>query len=449
MAMVLCAAEADASAIVSALAPATASVLRPARVLTRPRPIRVGLLGLGHVGQAVVRLAHGMDAASHSRFRIAGALVRDVALPRACHPCVRVTNSAAAFLRGRYDVVIESLGGLEPARSIVERLLGMGIPVVTANKTLMAVAGADLQAVAAARGTSLRYEASAIAGVPFLGALAARPLVSAVDRFAAILNGTSNFILSTLETEGGSFAEALALAERRGLTEPDPSRDLDGGDAADKLDVLTALLGWGRADRRALEVTGVRRVTGEDLRAARTCGGSLKPVAIARRGSGGIEAFVGPAWVPAASPLATLRGTLNGIALHGRYISDLCFSGPGAGPDVTAATLLDDAIETFHGTSVPRRSAAEGCAPDRALGPVTAPVTPWFIRVEFPGHVPTAAVTADLLSRGGLAVEHVSAAAGQACYALVARADRAQVDGALQTLRQRHRLGSVAYRRVE
>ena len=249
---------------------------------TAARVVRIGLLGLGNVGQAVARLAGGLDS-RHARgleLRIEGALVRDVTKARRCQTPSRLTSNPSAFLRGHYDIVVEALGGLEPARTIVARLLGRGVPVVTANKTLIAAAGRELQAFATARGASLRYEASALAGVPFLGTLAARPLVSAIDRFAAVLNGTSNFILSSVES-GISFDEALDCAARRGLTEPDPSRDLDGLDAADKLALLCGLCGWGSVPTAAVETSSIRQVTGADTQAARTFGGALKPVAIA------------------------------------------------------------------------------------------------------------------------------------------------------------------------
>src|SRR4029453_13710725 len=154
---------------------------------------------------------------------------------------VKVTDDPAIFLRGRYDVVIEALGGVDPARRLVARLLGQGVPVVTANKALVAAHGRGLTALAGLNGTTLRYEAGALGGVPFLGALAARPLVADLDRCTGVVNGTSNFILSRIEAEGCTLDRALDAARRLGLAEPDPNRDLDGFDAADKLVLLASL----------------------------------------------------------------------------------------------------------------------------------------------------------------------------------------------------------------
>ena len=168
--------------------------------------IRVGILGLGQVGQAVARLVPTATRLRDAgfRFRVVSALVRDIDRPGRCVRPSRLTTNPSAFLRGNCDVVIEALPTVEPARSLVARLLGRGVPVVSANKALIAAHGSELIALAAKRGTWFRYEASALAGVPFLGVLAARPLVSDIDSFTAIVNGTSNFILSKLEDEGWS-----------------------------------------------------------------------------------------------------------------------------------------------------------------------------------------------------------------------------------------------------
>ena len=410
------------------------------------RTIRIGLLGLGQVGQAVARLAPAADrfAAAGLRFRVDQALVRDIDRPRRCPKPSRLTTNPAAFLRGNYDVVIEALGAIEPARSIVSRLLGRGIPVATANKALVAAHGAELAALAARRGTSLRYEASALAGVPFLGTLAARPLVSDVHQFAAIVNGTSNFILSKLESDGCSFDEALAAAQALGLTEPDPSRDLDGLDAADKVSLLATLFGWGPIPSGAADVQGIRDLTAEDLAVAHTLGATIKPLVWAARREAALEVFIGPALVPARHPLGTLAGTLNGIQFSGRYVQDLFFSGPGAGPDVTAATMLDDAVEAV--TSAPRFPRVAGRAAETL--PITSPATRWFIRARFPGLVPDASAAREAFHAHGLSVRHVTDSIHDARWLLVDEAARDQVTRALAVLRDTHRLQCLAIRAI-
>jgi homoserine dehydrogenase len=412
------------------------------------RTVKVGLAGLGQVGQAVARLAPEAARLREAglKFRVVGALVRDVEKPRRCIRPPRVTSNSAAFLRGNYDVVIEALGSIEPARSIVSRLLGRGIPVVTANKALVATYGSELAALAARRGTTLRYEASALAGVPFLGAFAARPLVSDVHQFTAVVNGTSNFILSKLAVATCTFDEAVADAQALGLTEPDSSRDLDGLDAADKLTLLASLLGWGTLSPSRLDVQGIRGLTRQDLVMARSLGGTIKPVACAAATSAGISAFIGPALVPAHHPLAALRGTLSGIQVSGRFISDLFFSGPGAGPEITAATVLDDAVEAVN--SAPRAPRMVTRIP-RVAALAAPPSTGWLIRARFPGLVPDASAAAQIFAGHHLTVKHVSEAIDDTRWIQLGSASRDAVDRASASLSSTHRLQLLAIRVLE
>jgi homoserine dehydrogenase len=409
------------------------------------RSIRLGLLGLGRVGQAVARLASETPRLREAGYRvqIAGALVREIDKPRRCLRPARVTTNPSAFLRGTYDVVVEALGGVEPAQSIVRRLLGRGIPVVTANKALVAAHEPHLQALAASRGTTLRYEASALAGVPFLGALAARPLVSDVQRFVAVVNGTSNFILSTLDAGHCDFAVALARADALGLTERDPARDLDGADAAEKLALLSAVLGWGRLPASRIRARGIRELTADDLITARSLSCTIKPVVSASHDGAGVSAFIGPALVPLGHPLAALQGTLTAIHLSGRFISDLCFSGPGAGPDVTAATILDDVVEALE-TS---RRAVPGRAAQLRPAIVVAPaITPWFVRARFPGLVPSPTATSQIFASHNLTTTRVSDARGNTRWVCVAPATSDRVDHALAEIEARHRVRCFAMR---
>lgn len=411
------------------------------------RTIRIGLLGLGQVGQAVARLAADRAAIAHAglRFHVEQALVREVGKSRNCPRPGRLTSNAAAFLRGNYDVVIDALDAIEPARTLVTRLLGRGTSVVTANKALVAEHGAHLEGLAAGCGAAFRYEATALAAVPFLGTLAARPLVASVDRMLAIVNGTSNYLLTSLGEPSTSFDQALARAQSLGFAEPDPSRDVDGLDAADKLLLLTALFGWGRVSREGLDVSGIRRVTSADLAAAQSIGGTIKAVVSAERDEVGVRAFVGPAFLPSTEPLASLGGALNGIRLDGRHVSSLFFSGPGAGPDVTAATLLDDAIQAVsHERRIherPRPSA-------RPVFP-SSPATPWFLRVTFPGVLPAPSAVAQLVSAAGLPVERVADYANlDSRWLFIGAQGRRDVDAAIARLATTHRLDAAAFRRI-
>lgn len=422
------------------------SLTVPASVYPGLRTITIGILGLGQVGQAVARLAPEATRLRDAgyRFRVAAALVRDVDKARRCPRPARITTNPSAFLRGHYDVVIEALGTTEPARSIVGRLLGRGVPVVTANKALVAAHGAELSALAARRGTALRYEASALAGVPFLGAFAARPLVSDVNQFAAVVNGTSNFILSKLESEQCTFDEAVIQAQALGLTEPDPSRDLDGLDAADKLTLLSSLFGWGTLPAFRLDVQSIRGLSARDFDVARSLNSTIKPIVFASRGSAGVSAFVGPALVARSHPLAALRRALSGIQLNGRFVSDLFFSGPGAGPDITAATVLDDAVEAVS-TRWTRPSKSETSVP-RVAQLAAAPPTGWLIRATFPGVVPDAATVAQLFLTHNVSTVHVTDAVDDSRWLQTAPLSGDALDAALKRIAGTHRMQTFAIR---
>jgi homoserine dehydrogenase len=373
---------------------------------------------------------------------VLSALVRDVERPRRCARPPRLTSNPEAFLRGHYDVVLEALGPIEPARTIVARLLGRGTPVVTANKALVARHGEELSALAARRGTTLRFEASALAGVPFLGALTERPFVAEVSRFVAVVNGTSNFILSTIDAERCPFNHALARAQQLGLTEPDPSRDLDGRDAADKFALLSSVLGWGAQLPDHLETSGIGRLDAADMAAALRFNATIKPLVWAARTPTGLEAFVGPALVPLRHPLASLAGTLSGIQLSGRYVSDLFFSGPGAGPDVTAATILDDAIEAVSTT---RRCPKRIRRADGAL-PISAPATEWFLRITYPGVAPAVAASAPLLGDAGLTCLGATEGSDSVWWVRIGSTSREDVERAVLKLRTTHRIEVHAIR---
>lgn len=381
------------------------------------RTIRIGLLGLGQVGQAVARLASDRAAVAHAgiRFHIEQALVRDAEKARRCPKPGRITTDPTAFLRGKYDVVVDALDAVEPARTLAARLLGRGTAVVTANKALVAEHGAHLESIAADHGASLCYEATALSAVPFLGTLAARPLVASVDRVTAIVNAA------------------------------DPPRDIDGLDAAGTLLLLTSLFGWGRLSRESLEVRGIRDLTPDDLVAARSLGGTIKPLVFAQRDTAGVRAFVGPAFIAANDPLASLGGSLNGIRLDGRHISNLFFSGPGAGPDVTAATLLDDVAQAaLAGRPRHRR-------PPATTRPVFAasPATRWFVRVTFPGIVPPSHALSVLVASAGLYVDGVCDHGSEnSRWLIVGPHGRRDLDAALARLAATHRVHSAAFRRI-
>ena len=360
--------------------------------------VDVALLGCGNVGSALARLA-GTQHPSHARFRITGALVRDPGRMRVLPSSVPLTTDARTLLTPRPDVIVELLGGVEPARSVVLAALERRIPVVTANKTLLARHGGQLRAAAAAAGTPLLVEAAVLAGVPFLGTFARRPLAARASSFVGIANGTTNFILTRCASDACTFADALGEAQRLGYAEPDPRSDITGIDAAEKLAVLLQHFAGREIHPDTIETAGIDRLTPAQTAHARELGGVVKPVVFAAWASR-VEAFAGPAFVPTAHALSRVDGVENALILENTR-GRLLFQGPGAGSDVTAATVLDDV-----------REIADGVAP-LAQPPLTAadagaPETAWMLTLEGV-RVPRAAEVSDFLASHNIFAYRVSA----------------------------------------
>lgn len=403
----------------------------------RPRSIEIALLGAGGIGSA---LARRIGRSDHPPARIVRALVRDPGKPReAPFPAGCLTTDADAVFDPRPDVVVELLGGVEPAATLVARALSRGIPVVTANKSMLAARGAELAALAVRAGVPLLYEAAVLAGVPFLGALASRASAAAISRLEGIVNGTCNVLIGAL-AEGTPLQVALADATRRGLAEPRPDNDLHGVDAAEKLAVLLRHLRWGEIEARGIETGTLEALTPADLAAAAAFGGVIKPVVFAARRGHSIEAFSGPAFLPSSHRLARVDGVENAIVFttpHGTVVH----GGPGAGPDATAATILDDAIE-----------AAGGCAWQAPVSGVAVqpgePHTGWFVRLAGAGALPPADEIADFLGAHGIWMRR-SSTDPLSTHHLTYPAPKARLDRALASLGHASGLTSLALRTLE
>jgi len=366
--------------------------------------LRIGLLGLGQVGTAVT--AHTRARGSRGRpLTVAAALVRDPA-SRARPEGVDVVTSVADVFERRPDVIVEVLGGIEPARTLLLEAIARRIPIVTANKSLLAHCGDELFEAARAGRVPLRCEASVIAGLPFLAPVARRHHVrSSLVSLTGIVNGTTNFVLSRMAGTGADYDAALDEARRRGFAEPDPTNDVQGIDALEKLVVLLRQLAQVSVDPRAIEVDGIAAVTADDLRRARELGGTIKPIVHAAWAAGRLEAFAGPAFVPSGDPLAHLEGVANGLVLRDRSGHSLLFAGPGAGPDVTAATILDDVVEALDGTGDGRAEAGHDDREPVVRQRATSPSTAWLLTLSGSPALPPGAEISDLLGSFGVWIE--------------------------------------------
>jgi len=356
------------------------------------RPLRVAVLGGGTVGAEVVRaLLEGGSgsrrSADHStapRFELVGVAVRNVDAARARGlPADLLTDAPAHLVAAPdSDVIVELLGGDEPALTLVTAALSAGKAVVTANKHLLARHGPALERVARATDTPLRFEAAVGAGIPVLGPLAADLGANRIDRVRGIVNGTTNFILTAMTDGGGTYEAALRMAQTRGYAEADPSGDVEGRDAVNKLVILARLAFGTWLDPMGIPVApptirgtggaGITGVTGPELLAARQLGLAIRLLASVSVGDDRrIEACVLPTAVPLASPLGATEGERNRIEVSGEPIGRVGFDGPGAGGAATSSAVLGDLLAIAHGAGSTWAGSAPGtvtAAGDDAAG---------------------------------------------------------------------------------
>jgi homoserine dehydrogenase len=308
----------------------------------------IGLLGCGVVGSAVARaLARHSGVIGRRAGRrpvIRAVAVRNPRQPRhvPVAPALFSDDAWRVATHPDVDVVVEVIGGLDPAGGAIEAALGAGKHVVTANKQVLARDFGKLRGCAAASGRKLLFEAAVMAGTPAVSTV--RSLAGdRISRLQGVLNGTSNFCLHRMQT-GLTLAEALAEAQARGYAERDPSADIEGHDAAAKLAILAMLAFGRRASLREVAVTGITRLRPADLAAAARRGQAVRLVAEARAEDGRIRAEVAPAFLDRIHPLAGIRGHHNGLLVDAELAGQLFIQGPGAGGDATASAILTDII---------------------------------------------------------------------------------------------------------
>ncbi len=312
--------------------------------------LRIGLLGLGTVGSAVVRNLRdaGADLARRAGMPL---VLRRVAVahldrPRAV-PIERdlLTDDAWSVVRDPdVDVVVELIGGIEPARSYVLEALRLGKSVVTANKQLLANRGQELMKAAEASGVDLYFEGSVGGGIPVIRTIKESLAGDRITEIVGILNGTTNYILTRMGEEGLSFAEALSEAQRLGFAESDPTEDIEGHDAAAKLAILASVAFNSRVVRSDVHCEGISAITQREITYTRQLGYTLKLIAHARDREGRIEAAVYPALLPQNHPLAAVRYEFNGVWLRAEAAGELVLAGRGAGGDPTASAVLSDLV---------------------------------------------------------------------------------------------------------
>jgi len=314
------------------------------------RPARVGLIGFGTIGTGVVKLlrAHRAEIARRAGRPIVMSTIADLDLDTergVATGGIRLTRDAGSLLADPdIDVVLELIGGYEPARRFVLEAIRRGKDVVTANKALLAVHGEEIVAAAEQAGVRLGFEASVGGGIPILRTLTEGLAGDRTTAVYGIVNGTCNHVLTTMTREGRSFDDVLGEAQRLGLAEADPSTDIDGIDSAHKLAILTALAFGVRPRFADIPTEGIRRIEAVDIAFARELGYTIKLLAIAKDHGKSIEARVHPTMIPNGHLLADVGGNFNAIFVRGTALGPTMYYGQGAGSAPTATAVVADLI---------------------------------------------------------------------------------------------------------
>jgi len=374
--------------------------------------VRLSVLGAGTVGSQVIRLlgerAEDFAQRSGARLVITGIGDRRPASdqPDWIDPAL-VTPDLPSLVRD-VDLVVELLGGIEPARTLVLQAMANGASVVTANKALLATHGPELFEAAARADVDLYYEAAVAGAVPVVYALRESLAGDTVTRVLGIVNGTTNFILDEMATRGLAFADALAEAQRLGYAEADPTADVDGLDAAAKAALLASLAFHTRVGITDVSVEGIRHVTQADIAQAAADGFALKLLAVCDRvGDDGVSVRVHPTLVPLAHPLAAIHGPFNAVVVEAEAAGRLMFYGRGAGGAPAASAVLGDVVAAaahrVHGGRAPRESAYAAL---RVLGPDEVR-TAQSVRLRVADEVGVLATVAGIYAQNGVSIESV------------------------------------------
>ncbi len=316
------------------------------------KPISVGLLGLGTVGTGVARVLYSHREEIEEKIGasvVLSAIVdKDLTTPRkglALSELPLTNDSSKVLDDPSIDIVVELLGGLEPARSFILRALANGKHVVTANKALLATHGEELYAEARQRGRMLAFEAAVAGGIPLIRSVKEGLVANRITSLYGIVNGTSNYILSKMTDEGQEFSRVLAEAQAQGFAEADPTYDVEGIDSAHKLQILATLAFRTSVKLKDIYVEGISKITPQDITLAREMGFRIKLLAIAKAVNGTLELRVHPTMIPESSPMSAVSGVFNAIFLSGDVVNDLMFYGRGAGQMPTASSVWADIVE--------------------------------------------------------------------------------------------------------
>jgi homoserine dehydrogenase len=379
----------------------------------RTQPLKVALLGCGAVGTEVARrlLLHGPDLAARigTPLELIGIAVRRPGRPRAPEIDRALFTTDAANLVSAADIVVEVIGGIEPARTLILAAMENGASVVTANKALLAQDGPTLYEAAAKHGVDLYYEASVAGAIPLLRPLRESLAGDKVHRIVGIVNGTTNYILSRMDETGAGFEEALTEATALGYAEADPTADVEGFDAAAKAAILASLAFHSRVTAADVHREGITEVSAADVVSAREMGCVVKLLAIAELADGGgsVGVRVHPAMIPRSHPLAAVREAFNAVFVEAEAAGQLMFYGRGAGGAPTASAVLGDVVTVARNRIANGRGAGESAYAQLAIRPMGATPTRYHINLDVLDRAGVLAQVATVFAAHGVSIQIV------------------------------------------
>ncbi|CAI9405215.1 homoserine dehydrogenase [Nocardioides sp. T2.26MG-1] len=382
------------------------------------KPLKVAVLGCGSVGSQVVRLlgeqADDLAARIGAPVELVGVAVRRLDAQREVDvpPGLLTTDAVGLVTRPDVDVVVEVVGGIEPARSLILAALENGASVVTANKALLAEDGPTLFEAAAKVGRDLYYEAAVAGAIPILRPLRESLAGDRVTRVLGIVNGTTNFILDRMDSSGAGFAEALEEAQELGYAEADPTADVEGFDAAAKAAILASLAFHSRVTASDVHREGIAEVTAADVESAREMGCVVKLLAICELretedGQSAVAVRVHPAMIPRSHPLASVREAFNAVFVESEAAGQLMFYGPGAGGAPTASAVLGDLVTVARNRLAGTRGVGESAYADRAVLPMGETVTRYHVAIDVDDRAGVLASVATAFAENGVSIQTV------------------------------------------
>ena len=350
--------------------------------------VRVGILGCGNVGAALVQLIHDnadvLQERAGVRIEVAKVVVRDLGRDRGLPlPADTFTTDAAAVVRDPdVDIVVEVMGGIEPARTLIADALAAGKPVVTANKELVATHGREVFEAAQCAGVDILFEASVGGGIPLIRPLRESLAGDRIKRVTGIVNGTTNYILTKMTDEGASFSDALGEAQRLGFAEADPTADVEGFDAAAKVAIIASIAFGAQVVASDVYREGITSLTAADIESAADLGYVVKLLAVAEESGGEVAVRVHPAMVPVRHPLAAVRDSFNAVFIEGEAVGELMLYGRGAGGGPTASAVLGDLVDAAKNVVEGRKGATIGALVARPIRAIDDIESQYYLELE-------------------------------------------------------------------